>query len=98
MVSSHFNISELAKNPNQLGKEEAEWLELQIAKEPWCSAYRILLSKAYFNEDSFLKNKHLRLAAAYAGSREVLFNLIHDPVLEPSQDALLDNPHETVLD
>ncbi len=99
MVNSQFNISQLAQNPNQLGKAEVEWLELQIAKEPWCSAYRILLSKAYFNEDSFLKNKHLRLAAVYAGSREVLFNLIHDPVLAENQEEILvDNPLHAAID
>ncbi|NNJ55336.1 MAG: hypothetical protein HKP14_04370 [Bacteroidia bacterium] len=98
MVSSNFNIADLAKNPSQLGKAEAEWLELQIEREPWCSAYRILLSKAYFNEDSFLKNKHLRLAAAYAGNREVLFNFIHEPVLAAKESDVLVEDHLQEVD
>jgi hypothetical protein len=44
----------------------------------------MLLAKGYDNENSFQKNKHLRLAATYAGDRESLFLLIHNQKQEPN--------------
>ena len=78
MVDSTLNISELVKNSHTIGEAQVPWLKSQIEKYPWCSSYHILLTKTYFNEDSFLKSKHLRMSAVYAGDRESLFNFLNE--------------------
>lgn len=84
MVGNSLNINNLISNKQALGETDVTWLKQQIAQYPWCSAFHTLVAKAYFNEDSFLKNKHLRIASLYAGDRELLFNFLH-------QDAVYSN-------
>ena len=77
MVDKDLNISNLISNRQSIGESEVPWLKEQAANYPWCSTYHKLLAKAYFNEDSFLKNKHHRLASLYAGNRALLFDFLN---------------------
>ncbi|MEY2924482.1 MAG: hypothetical protein RLZZ337_1030 [Bacteroidota bacterium] len=87
MVGNSLNISELLSNRESIREEAVPALKALAQQYPWCSTYHILLAKAYFNEDSFLKNKHLRLAALYSGSREVLFHYLQtETQLEQQQN------------
>ncbi len=86
------NIAQWVNRPSELKQAEATLLDQKIKQEPWCSTYHLLLAKAHFNEDSFLKNKYLKQAAMYAGDRKLLFDLIHSSdhivVAEPEQIGL----------
>ncbi len=97
MVNTILNISELITRQDTIGEAEVPWLQAQIEKYPWCSSYHILLAKAYFNEDSFLKSKHLRMAAMYAGNREALFNFLNsDTKVETEIGTVLNEEPEEI--
>lgn len=78
MVERYTDISKLVADNNNLVGDDVEVLQNLVAQMPWCSAYRVVLAKAYYSQDSFQKNKHLRLAATYIGQREQLFSYIHE--------------------
>ncbi|MFB1012707.1 MAG: hypothetical protein QMC68_03050, partial [Bacteroidia bacterium] len=78
MVERYTDISKLVATNNNLAGDDVEVLQNLVAQMPWCSAYRVVLAKAYHSQDSFQKNKHLRLAATYIGQREQLFSYIHE--------------------
>jgi hypothetical protein len=97
LVNTTLNISELILRQDTIGEAEVPWLQAQIEKYPWCSSYHILLAKAYFNEDSFLKSKHLRMAAMYAGNREALFNFLNNEIkVETEIGAVLNEEPEEI--
>jgi len=77
LVERYSDISKLVANNNSLAGDDVEVLQNLITQMPWCSAYRVVLAKAYHSQDSFQKNKHLRLAATYIGQREQLFSYIN---------------------
>jgi hypothetical protein len=81
-VTEQAHISAYISRLDTLGVEDIASLNHEIAAAPWCATYRMLLAKAYANQGSYQKNKSLRKAATYTGSREQLFELMHtDQVL-----------------
>jgi hypothetical protein len=80
-VIASFEISSYVQRLDELGEIEITALAKEVKNKPWCASYRMLLARAYTNENSYLKNKTLRLAATYSGRREQLFELMHTPSL-----------------
>ncbi len=64
------------KAPHSLGKESAAQLEALTRSFPYFQTGHLLYIKSLHNENSFLYNHQLKVAAAYAGSRRVLYELI----------------------
>ena len=75
---SGIDISRYLSNPKALQEEDVLVMVTELQQTPWCATYRMLVAKGYDNENSYLKNKHLRLASAYVGDREQLFTLMYD--------------------
>ncbi|PCJ66340.1 MAG: hypothetical protein COA58_06070 [Bacteroidetes bacterium] len=84
-MKNTLNISSYILNPKGIGEEGIKQLTQELKSMPWCAAYRVLLAKGYDNENSFQKNRHLRLAATYVGDREQLFLLTHDQAKQVAQ-------------
>jgi hypothetical protein len=76
-VRVSLEISSYIKRLDTLGEQEIITLTDEVKNKPWCASYRMLLARAYANENSYLKNKTLRMAATYSGRREQLFELMH---------------------
>lgn len=64
-------------HPDRMGKEEIAQLDSLVQRFPYASALQILKAKALKNTDSIYFDTQLRLAAAYAPNRKVLYYLIH---------------------
>lgn len=97
MVERYTDISKLVANNNSLAGDDVEVLQNLVAQMPWCSAYRVVLAKAYHSQDSFQKNKHLRLAATYIGQREQLFSYIHEvPTVSSTASVQVKEPLDEV--
>jgi hypothetical protein len=69
-------LLEWMKAPHTLGKESAAQLEALTRSFPYFQTGHLLYIKSLHNENSFLYNHQLKVAAAYAGSRRVLYELI----------------------
>ena len=69
-------LKEYIANPFDLGRDEANLLETLREKYPYFQALHILIAKCHHNQNTFGFNKNLKLAALYAGDREVLFKFI----------------------
>lgn len=76
MVTEHLDIKQLGTAPASIAQEHIQLLQKQSDRMPWCSSYRVLLARGYSNEESYLQNKYLRLAATYSGDKEVLFQFM----------------------
>jgi hypothetical protein len=63
--------------PDRMGKEEIAQLDSLVQRFPYASTLQILKAKALKNTDSIYFDTQLRLAAAYAPNRKVLYYLIH---------------------
>ena len=59
MVERYTDISKLVANNNNLAGDDVEVLQNLVAQMPWCSAYRVVLAKAYHFQDSFQKNSNV---------------------------------------
>src|SRR5688572_15028839 len=57
-------------------KETVTALQEFIEKFPYCQSSQLLLAKAYHEQDNIHYDQQLKLAAAYATSRETLRDLI----------------------
>lgn len=64
-------------HPDRMGKEEIAQLDNLVQRFPYASTLQILKAKALKNTDSIYFDTQLRLAAAYAPNRKVLYYLIH---------------------
>jgi hypothetical protein len=96
LVERYTDISKLVADNNNLAGD-VEVLQNLVAQMPWCSAYRVVLAKAYHSQDSFQKNKHLRLAATYIGQREQLFSYIHEvPTVSKTASVQVKEPLDEV--
>ncbi|MGL4599837.1 MAG: hypothetical protein ACRCYO_20105 [Bacteroidia bacterium] len=69
-------LLEWMKAPQMLGKESAAQLEALTRSFPYFQTGHLLYIKSLHNESSFLYNHQLKVAAAYSGSRRVLYELI----------------------
>lgn len=82
-------FKEYITNPFYLGRDEADLLEPLREKYPYFQALHILIAKCHHNQNTFGFNKNLKLAALYAGDREVLFKYINS---EKESTELLSEP------
>lgn len=75
------------ENPGALGKEAGAQLETLTQSFPYFQTAHLLLIKSLHNQNSFLYNNQLKVTAAYAPNRKVLYELITkkpDPVVQAS--------------
>ena len=66
----------LLANPSSINKEQLGDLAMVIEKYPYFQSARALQLKGLKNENSFLYNDALKLAAAYTTDRDILFEYI----------------------
>src|SRR6188768_926975 len=78
-------------------KETVSQLEDFIEKFPYCQTSRLMLAKALHDQDSIHYDRSLKLAAAYASSREVLRNLVETKTEETEYEFPL-SKNETVIE
>ncbi len=64
------------KDPGTLGKEASAQLDLLTQTFPYFQTAHLLYIKSLHNENSFLYNNQLKVAAAYTTNRKVLYELI----------------------
>lgn len=64
------------KDPASLGKEAGAQLDTLTQTFPYFQTAHLLLIKSLHNQNSFLYNNQLKVAAAYATNRRVLYELI----------------------
>lgn len=64
------------KEPGILGKEAGAQLDLLTQTFPYFQTAHLLYIKSLHNENSFLYNNQLKVAAAYTTNRKVLYELI----------------------
>jgi hypothetical protein len=64
------------KEPSLLGKEASAQLDTLTQTFPYFQTAHLLYIKSLHNENSFLYNNQLKVAAAYATNRKVLYELI----------------------
>lgn len=76
MVTEFLDIASLDDRPSSIAQEHIHYLQKQSDRMPWCSTFRVLLARGYSNEESYLQNKYLRLAATYTGDKEALFKFM----------------------
>lgn len=71
-----IEITPLVIHPEQITSEHTVMLKKYAEDAPWCSAFKIALARGYSNQESYLQDKYLRLAATYTGDNETLFNFM----------------------
>lgn len=76
MVDAQVHIAPYTASLKALGLEEIGKLQEQVDRYPACSAYRILLAKAYMNAGLPMAEDKLRLAAVYTSQHSRLFSLL----------------------
>src|ERR1044071_5173831 len=64
------------KDPSLLGKEASAQLDTLPQTFPYFQTAHLLYIKSLHNENSFLYNNQLKVSAAYATNRKVLYELI----------------------
>ena len=70
------------QNPMQIGKEEIADMRISLQAFPYFSSMQLLYARGLYNTDDISYNGQLRIAAAYAGDRKVLFKLITENIRE----------------
>jgi hypothetical protein len=78
-------------NPGQLGQAELSSLEHMTSTYPYCHSFQLLLAKCLHNIESPRFGAQIKLAAAYAGNRRILKQLIEksDPMsIEEAQEGI----------
>ena len=70
------NYTYLLANPQKITAEDVSSLEIIIQKYPYFQSARALQLKGLKNQDSFLYNDALKLAAAHTTDRDILFEYI----------------------
>jgi len=82
------------QSPAELGKEAGAQLDSLTREFPYFQTAQLLYVKSLHNENSFLYNNQLKLAAAYAADRRVLYELITEKKKEP--ETVAENSTHTV--
>jgi hypothetical protein len=72
-----------------LNKEDIPVLTNMVKDFPFCQTFHLLLAKTLHNEKSIQYNQHLKIAAAYATDRKVLYRII---VNTPAPENKIDLP------
>ncbi|MDN3725241.1 hypothetical protein QRD02_12700 [Aequorivita sp. SDUM287046] len=70
------NFTYLLANPQKITSEDLDALQLVIKKYPYFQSARALQLKGLKNQESFLYNDALKLAAAHTTDRDILFEYI----------------------
>lgn len=70
----------LIEKPADINADSIKFLEELNIKYPYFGVAKSLLAKAYFNEENIEFSEQLKQAAAYAGDRELLYDLIYHPI------------------
>tara|TARA_B100000953_G_scaffold276846_1_gene251271 strand:- start:827 stop:1519 length:693 start_codon:yes stop_codon:yes gene_type:complete len=73
------------QNPMEIGKREIADMRISLQAFPYFTSMQLLFTKGLYNTDSISYNLQLRKAAAYAGDRRLLFQLITENVKEIEQ-------------
>ena len=73
------------QNPMQIGKREIADMRISLQAFPYFTSMQLLFAKGLYNTDSISYNLQLRKAAAYAGDRRLLFQLITENVKKVEQ-------------
>ena len=73
------------QNPMQIGKREIADMRISLQAFPYFTSMQLLFAKGLYNTDSISYNLQLRKAAAYAGDRRLLFQLITENVKKAEQ-------------
>ena len=73
------------QNPMQIGKREIADMRISLQAFPYFTSMQLLFAKGLYNTDSISYNLQLRKAAAYAGDRRLLFQLITENVKKIEQ-------------
>ena len=76
MVNQPQHIAPYTTSLKALGMEQIPELESMVEQYPACSAYRILLAKAYINADLPLAHEKLGLAGLYTSKPARLYELL----------------------
>ncbi len=71
--------------PENLGKDAGALLDRLTREFPYFQTAQLLYVKSLHNDNSFLYNNQLKLAAAYATDRKVLYELIRKKATEQAQ-------------
>lgn len=71
--------------PENLGKDAGALLDRLTREFPYFQTAQLLYVKSLHNDNSFLYNNQLKLAAAYATDRNVLYELIRKKAAEQTQ-------------
>lgn len=85
-------------NPGQLGQADLNLLEQMAGTHPYCQSLQLLLAKCLHNIESPRFGAQIKLAAAYAGNRRILKQLIekNDPIsVEVAQEEIRGNIGKT---
>ncbi|MGL5890369.1 MAG: hypothetical protein ACRC3B_10815, partial [Bacteroidia bacterium] len=78
--------------PDTLGREAGAQLDALTHSFPYFQTAQLLYIKTLHNENSFLYNNQLKVAAAYASNRRMLYELITRKTVAPEK-----RPAETIL-
>ena len=81
------SIINYVKTPTGLNQDSLQEVEDLLVAFPWFQTAYLLLVKNHHNIDSLGFHNALRRAAAFAGDRAVLYNLIHGLYKRESQNA-----------
>jgi hypothetical protein len=96
-------FSSFIQNPDLLNKEDIPLLNNMVRDFPFCQTFQLLLAKTLHNEKSIQYNHQLKIAAAYATDRKILYKIIvREPKLKVAAAQLKENPvpinDESILD
>jgi hypothetical protein len=84
-------------NPEQLGKTELNMLEQITGAYPYCQTLQLLFAKTLHNIESPRFGAQIKLAAAYAGNRGLLKELIEKKYSAPANEENEEIPEHLVI-
>lgn len=87
MVIRNEKLIASIQHPTRIGKEEITDMRISLQAFPYFSSMQLLYTKGLYNISSISYNRQLRIAAAYAGNRKMLFKLITENVREKEKNS-----------
>lgn len=74
------SLSTYINSPEKIDEQSVNYLKEVLEEHPYCQTAQLLYLKGLQNQSSFQYNNRLRITAAYAGNRGVLFDYITEPL------------------
>ncbi len=74
------SLSTYIQSPKKIDGQSVNYLKEVLEEHPYCQTAQLLYLKGLQNQSSFQYNNRLRVTAAYAGNRSVLFDYITEPL------------------